>query len=196
MGRQGGQGCRYVDEFLTGQYIGIGFAELATDDLSQVGEDELKQRIDSPAMRNYAGQVSAFVYRMDVGDLVVVPRLTSKTRDYLVGEITGSYKHVAQAPPSGHHQRAVKWLGRFDREDLSPGAINTMGAIKTVFRPTAVEPELRSLITQPLPLEVQGVAPPTRSNEPADNGRNDATRSGEGPASTATAPSTPAAPVA
>ncbi len=154
-----GKGARYVDEFLTGQYIGIGFAELATDDLSEVTEDELKQRIDGPAMRNYAGQVSNFVYRMEVGDLVVVPRLTAKARDYLVGEVTGPYRHVDPAPPSGHHQRAVKWLGSFPREDLSPEAVNTLGAIQTIFRATAVEAELRSLITQLSPLDAQGASP-------------------------------------
>jgi predicted Mrr-cat superfamily restriction endonuclease len=70
----------------------------------------------------------------------------------LVGRITSPYKHVVDAHALGHHQRSVEWLGTFDREDLSPSAVNTLGAIQTIFRPTAVEAELRSLITKLKPV--------------------------------------------
>jgi hypothetical protein len=40
----------------------------------------------------------------------------------------------------------VKWLGEFPREELSTGATNTLGAIQTIFRPTAAEAELRAQI--------------------------------------------------
>ena len=89
-------------------------------------------------MRNDAGQVSDFVHRMDVGDVVVVPRLACKTRDHLVGEITGPYRHVEQPPPSGHHERVGKWLGLRPRRPQLWGDQHD-GAILTVF-PVAGRP--------------------------------------------------------
>ena len=133
-------------------YIAIGFHEFASDDLSLTDEEAVKARVASPAERTYAGQLVAFAYRMQVGDLVTVPRLTRKHRDYLVARITGPYRYVATPPASGHHQRAVQWLGTFSRDSLSRSAVNTLGAILTLFRPTAVEAELRGLLTALTPL--------------------------------------------
>ncbi len=79
----------------------------------------------------------------------------------------------------------MKWLGRFAREDLSPGAVNTLGVIQTVFRPTAVEPELRSLITELSPLEARSASPAAGSD-----GRTDATSTVGDRAPTASKPST------
>ena len=154
-----GQGARYVDDFLSGRIVGVGFSELAGDDLEALGDQALKARGTNPTDRIFARQLSAFAFGVDVDDLVIVPRLP-KIRDYLVGRITSSYRHVVDAPPLGHHQRSVEWLGTFDREALSASAINTMGAIQTIFRPTAVEAELRSLITELKPVPAPGPAPP------------------------------------
>lgn len=147
-----GERARYVGEFEAGSYIAVGFEEFAADDLSATDEEALRARVTSPAQRTYAGQLIAFAYRMEVGDLVIVPRLVGKHRDYLVARVTGPYRHVAQPPASGHHQRPVQWLGTFSRDALSQSAVNTLGAILTMFRPTAVEAELRSLLTGLTPL--------------------------------------------
>jgi hypothetical protein len=154
-----GRGAPYADDFLSGGLVGVGFSELASDDLVAVGEEVLKARATNAKERVFAGQLSAFAFRVDVGDLVIVPRLP-KTRDYLVGQVTGPYRHAVDAPASGHHQRSVKWLGTFDREVLSRPAINTLGAILTIFRPTAVEAELRALITELKPIPAPGPTTP------------------------------------
>jgi hypothetical protein len=91
---------------------------------------------------------------------VLVPRSPTRYGDFLVAEVTGSYRHVDPASRSGHHQRDVRWLGRFDRAALSQEARNTLGAILTLFRPTAVEAELRSLLTDLAPLDVAPGPPP------------------------------------
>ena len=39
-----GRGARYVAESEAGSYIAIGFDELASDDLSAIGEDALRAR--------------------------------------------------------------------------------------------------------------------------------------------------------
>ena len=154
-----GPGACFVDDFLKGRVVGVDFSELASDDLAALGEQALKARATNPSERTGAGQLSAFAFGVDLGDLVIVPRLP-KVRDYLVGRVTSPYKHVVDAPALGHHQRAVEWLGTFDREAISPSAINTLGAIQTIFRPTAVEAELRSLITELKPVPVSGRAWP------------------------------------
>ena len=157
-----GRGAPYADDFLSGGFVGVGFSELASDDLVAVGEQVLKARATNAKERVFAGQLSAFAFRVEVGDLVIVPRLP-KIRDYLVGQVTGPYRHAVDAPASGHHLRSVKWLGTFDREVLSRPAINTLGAILTIFRPTAVEAELRSLITDLKPV---GTDHPKRQGTP------------------------------
>jgi hypothetical protein len=148
-----GERAKYVDEFVAGSYIAISFVEFAADDLSVLDETSVRARITSPAERSYANQLVAFAYRMQVGDVVIVPRLTTRHRDYLVARITGPYQHVPAAPDPGPHRRGVEWLGRFQRDVLSQAAINTLGAISTVFRPTAVEPELRDLMTALEPID-------------------------------------------
>ena len=148
-----GEKAKFVDEFVTNSYIAIGFEELATDDLALTDDAAVRARVGGPAERTYASQLISFAYKMQPGDLVIVPRLTSKHRDYLVARITGLYRHVAVPPDSGHHQRAVEWLGTFSRDALTPAATNTMGAIQTVFRPSAVDAELRGLLTALQPLE-------------------------------------------
>jgi hypothetical protein len=148
-----GKGARYIDEFVTNSYIAVGFTEFAPDDMSLTDEAALRARATDPRMRIFANQVGNFAFHISIGDWVIVPRMTSRHRDYLVAEVTSEYRHVVAAPVSGHHQRSVRWLGRFSREALSPDALNTMGAILTLFRPTAVEAELRSLLTDLSPID-------------------------------------------
>lgn len=150
-----GEKGRYSQDFLRGSFIAVGFSELAADDLSQTDEQSLKARVTNPAERIYASQLISFAYKVEVGDLVIVPRTQSKSRDYLVGRVTGPYQYLATAAASGHHRRAVEWLGAFDRDALSQSGLNTLGAIQTVFRPNAVESELRTLLTalNPVPSE-------------------------------------------
>ncbi len=142
-----GEQARYIDEFEQGGYIAVGFRELATDDLAAVGQDRLKARAKTNPERNYAGQLINFAFNIEVGDLVIVPRLP-KRRDYLVGRVTGEYRHVDPDKPSGHHQRPVEWLGTFDRDALSQEAVNTLGSVLTIFRPTRADAEVRALLTE------------------------------------------------
>lgn len=146
-----GEQARYISEFESSAYIAVGFREVATDDLVAAGPEAIKARATSNAERNFAGQLINFAFNVEADDLVIVPRLP-KRRDYLVGRLTGPYRHVSQDTPSGHHQRPVQWLGTFDRDALSQEAVNTLGAILTIFRPTRAEAELRTLITDLKPL--------------------------------------------
>lgn len=166
-----GEQARYVDEFESGGYIAVGFREVARDDLSTVRADGLRSRATNPTLRTLAGQLSKFAFDVDVDDLVIVPRLP-KRRDYLVGRVVSGYRHVDPDPPSGHHQRSVQWLGTFDRDALSKDAVNTLGAIQTIFRPTKVEAELRTLLTDLQPFAgVGGRSDTSASPGPVANSR-------------------------
>jgi hypothetical protein len=152
-----GEKAKFVDEFLARSQVAISFVDFLGADLSTLNEAAVKSRVSSPAEQSYAGQLIAFAYRMQVGDIVIVPRLTTRHRDYLVARIASPYQHLQAADASGPHQRAVQWLGRFERESLSKDARHSLGSISTVFRPAAVEAELRDLLTALLPIEGDGV---------------------------------------
>lgn len=103
---------------------------------STTSASQTKQRSDPewhpPADQTNAGQIISFAYRMQVGDIVVVPRLTTRHKDFLVARVVSPYQYVPDAPASGPHRRSVEWLGRFEKDALSQGAINTLGAFLTV----------------------------------------------------------------
>ena len=180
-----GERARFVAEFEAGGHVAVGFREVAAEDLRDLDEAEVRRRGGDPRQRNGAAQLVAFAYRMDVDDLVVTPRLPM-ARDYLVGRL-GAYEHDPQDPPSGPHRRRVRWLGTFPRSQLSPEATNTLGAIQTVFRPTAAEAEVRALMTRLDPL----------TDAPAEAAPQDRlTRGGPPAPAPAVAAATPTPPVA
>lgn len=159
-----GEAARFASEFLSNGLIAIGFQEVAADNLTSVVEDDLRARATDPSTRNAVGQLATFRWRMTTGDLVILPR-GRKHADYVVGQVTGDYRFTP-GTPFGPHERPVKWLGTFPRTDLSQGAVNTLGAILTLFRPTAVEAELRTLITRLTPLSDDGGTHPTPTPSP------------------------------
>jgi hypothetical protein len=150
--------ARFAQEFIDNSYVAINFVDFAPDDLARTDEEKIKARVTSPVNRSHATQLISFGYRISVGDIVIVPRLTATNRDYLVARVTGPYQHIPDAPLSGPHRRAVEWLGRFQRDDISEAAANTMGSLSTVFRPTAVEAEFRGFLTALEPLTPNGAS--------------------------------------
>src|SRR5689334_1811561 len=57
---------------------------------------------------NWTGQLWRFMFRIQIGDLIVVPL---KSRDQLaIGTVAGSYEYRASAAPGFRHVRPVKWL--------------------------------------------------------------------------------------
>ena len=147
-----GVGAQYAAEFEQNSYIAINFAVLASDDLGALDEAAVRGRAHTPQQRAYASMLVAFAYRMQPGDLVIVSRVTTSHRDYLVGEVAGPYTYVAAAPASGHHRRRVRWLGTFARDGLTSVAMRALDASGTVFRPTSAEAEVRAVLTALAPV--------------------------------------------
>jgi len=141
-----GREAAFVDEWRADAVVAVNFVDFEGGELTAVGEPGLLAKVNGPAQRTYASQLISFAFKIEVGDLVAVPQLP-KRRTYLVGEVVGGYTHMSPYPPSGPHRRPVRWLGEFEKDALSQEAINTLGAIQTVFRPSKVEAELRNLLT-------------------------------------------------
>jgi hypothetical protein len=159
-----GREAAFVDEWRADSVVAVNFVNFEPGDLKAVGEAGLLAKVTGPADRTFASQLISFAFRLDVGDVVVVPQLP-KRRTYLVGEVVGGYEHVSPHPPSGPHRRRVRWIGEFDRDALSPDGVNTLGAIQTLFRPAKVEAELRNLLTDLQPW--QGGSPGPSTPPPA-----------------------------
>lgn len=137
--RAGKHGERQEFALQNGEAV-IGWSELP--DLSKTkSREEMKghlQRafteIPEGRLNNFAGQLWAFVSKIQLGDLVVLP-LKKGRGTIAIGEVTGPYKYQPDNPISAQHTRKVKWLrddlprGRFDQDLLY-----SLGATMTVCR--------------------------------------------------------------
>lgn len=86
----------------------MNFTEVAAANLRLTDETNLKARAGSPAEIAYARQLISFAYRIEVGDLVIVPRLTKAHPGLPVARLLSSYEHTSHAPESGPHRRRVE----------------------------------------------------------------------------------------
>jgi restriction system protein len=102
------------DEVLNNGIAAIGWIELP--DLSNIkSREELKDLFDKTysgmkkrEIANKAGQGWAFLNRMIIGDLVVLP---SKFRASIaIGKITGDYKYRTDLSNITFHTRPVEWI--------------------------------------------------------------------------------------
>lgn len=156
-----GRKAAYLPEFVEGNFIAVDFDDVYADDLSRIDEPTLKAKITTASLRNQITQLNSFAYKMDIGDLVIVPHLTTHHREYIIARIAGPYRYDPKKSEAGCHRRDVQWLGVIARETLSKGATNTLGSVLTVFRPTAVEPEIRAHLTALTPLTRPEPSPET-----------------------------------
>jgi restriction system protein len=117
--------------------VGIGWPNLG--DLTGVSSrDEVLDRLrDSYSqdgekrLLNFASQVWAFVERIEVGDLVVLP--LKSTPAIAIGRVTSNYRHAPLNPPNASHVRDVEWL-RTDlpRSSVGQDLLYSLGAFMTV----------------------------------------------------------------
>jgi len=130
-----GEGSEAYDDFESGEYVAIGWNELG--DLAKIkGREQLRTMMDKaypqwkPRKRAVSvGMVGRFLFDIKKGDPVV--SYDTDTRRYIVGEVSGDYEY--RPKQSLGQSRAVKWKGKVDRDSLSVGTRNTLGAIQTLF---------------------------------------------------------------
>jgi restriction system protein len=81
---------------------------------------------------NWESQLWNFIHDISTGDLVAMP---SKSRSIIViGEVTGDYRYTTDFPPNSRHNRSVKWLGEFPRNQFDGDLLLAFGSLRTVSR--------------------------------------------------------------
>lgn len=115
----------------------VGWHDLG--DLSQLADrEELIEalRASSPdasdrKVSNHAAQLGAFVWKIEVGDLIVLP--LKSTPALAIGRVTGPYAYCSEFPADARHTRPVEWL-RTDlpRSVVGQDLLYSLGAFLTV----------------------------------------------------------------
>ena len=140
---RGGKFGEHEDRFLGSNQICLTWSDIGEISFSDAnGFEEIrtlaKQMMPGQSVSrvgNTAGQWSAFLLGMKMGDLVIMPR--KQKRVIALGEIEGEHRYDPKADSWYWHSRAVKWIAidvpraSFDKDLLfSFGAIMTICEIK------------------------------------------------------------------
>lgn len=134
-----GEGGRYADAFVKGEYVAIGWPEV--QDLHRVDSyDELRARLQEAypheppgRVRNYLGQVANFILKVRIGDLVLTP--DSDGSWVHVGEVTSHPFKVLNVDESSPypHRRKVEWPSKVRRSDLPESIQRSLRSRQAVF---------------------------------------------------------------
>lgn len=128
--------------------VGIGWPELG--DLTQVGSsDEIRTRLNAAysdakpsTLANWAGQIDAFRFRMQIGDLVALPLKSAPAVAF--GRLSGGYRYIADAVDAMHHQRSVEWISDgIPRDAIDQDLLYSLGAFLTVCQISRNDAERR-----------------------------------------------------
>jgi restriction system protein len=128
--------------------VGIGWPELG--DLTQIDStEEIRTRLNATypdakpsTLANWAGQLAAFRFRMQTGDLVALPLKSAPAVAF--GHLTGGYQYVADAVEAMRHQRPVKWVSDgIPRDVIDQDLLYSLGAFLTVCQISRNDAERR-----------------------------------------------------
>ncbi len=121
------------------EFISIGWAEMG--DLAALGNDKdaMKAKVAATypdikpgAIPGTAGTLLSFVFRMQVGDLVVYPHKPDSTLNF--GRIVGDYEYHPELPLH-RNRRKVEWLRTgVPRTDFTEPARYEVGSAMTIFQ--------------------------------------------------------------
>jgi restriction system protein len=175
---KGGKRGERESRFKENSLVAIGFDRL--NDLSIVQtRDELKAQYekawpDAPQGRknNHVGQVYAFLKKVTVGDLVVVPMKTSGT--IWIGEIKSEYKFRQDLGGDMKHTRDVQWLEKdLPRSSFDKAILYSFGSAMTFSRAERhqAEESVRNLVKkkkQPSKGIAQGITKTLEVEVPLD----------------------------
>jgi restriction system protein len=136
------------NDALTSGVVGIGWPELG--DLTQVGStEEIRTRLNAAypdakpsTLANWAGQIDAFRFRMQAGDLVALPLKSAPAVAF--GRLSGDYQYVADAVDAIRHQRPVEWISDgIPRDVIDQDLLYSLGAFLTVCQISRNDAERR-----------------------------------------------------
>jgi restriction system protein len=132
-----GRDAVYVDDFLQYQIVAIGWPDLGEISNKASKQDVLhlyqKAYVDRSLAKaqTAASQIIRFIEEMNVGDTVMT--FDREKRLYYLGEITSDYRWSTDKIPELPQIRDVNWQFQVTRSELSQAALNTLGAIQTLF---------------------------------------------------------------
>lgn len=135
-----GEGGRYADAFVRGGYAAIGWPEVRN--LHRVDSyDDLRARLQGAypheppgRVRNYLGQVSNFILKIQMGDVLMTPG-SDRTWVYIGEVISHPFKvfSVGESCPYPH-RRKVEWQSKVRRSALSESVQRSLRSPQAVFR--------------------------------------------------------------
>lgn len=132
-----GERAVYIDEFLKEGIVAIGW-DLGPSIIGATKTElERQYRTVEPnatggKVHNVVGQIDTFLHKMAPADLVLTH--DRERRQYIIGKIDGAVGYRGDLPSDLRVARPVKWSRKAHRDNLSPEAKNTLGAIQTVFQ--------------------------------------------------------------
>lgn len=156
-----GRGGRIYDLCKENGVIAIGWHELgslAGLDSREALRDAVAQQWPDwtpQAIAMAAGQLHRFRNEIHSGDRVMT--YDPSRRVYLVGEITGDYRHDPSIDAPNPNLRPVRWRGEVSRDLLTLASRNSLGAISTLFLvPPEVADDVERALTshQPAPVDL------------------------------------------
>ncbi len=148
--RAGERGYMF-EEFIEKKVIAIGWIKIG--DLSSVNSREEIKDIVRNKYSNYkegavnitTGQIFRFKSIFKKGDQVIT--YNPETRNYHIGKIVSDYEYNETLLNGMKHIRKVEWGESISRDELSPGARNTLGSIMTIIEvPPEVKKEVNELL--------------------------------------------------
>lgn len=153
-------------------FVEVGnLAAKSTRDEIAVSLREVLPDVSDNAIRNFAAQLNQFVNKIEVGDLVVMPRKV--TNGVAIGRVTGGYAFDAET--SYRHYRPVEWLSEAtSRDTFKQDLRHSFGAFMTICeikRNNALERVQAVLANGQDPgalLGKQGTAPPAQPEDDVD----------------------------
>ncbi|MCU1295637.1 MAG: hypothetical protein JWP08_4487 [Bryobacterales bacterium] len=100
------------------------------DDVLEVLVESTPEASDR-TLANHASQLWAFVAKMQIGDLVVLP--LKRERVVAIGKITGGYRYAIANGPDARHSRPVTWVCTdLPRSAIRADLLSSLGAYTTV----------------------------------------------------------------
>lgn len=135
-----------------------GVALVAWDDLPDLREVAEREKLlplirecypdeGEGTLKNWESQLWAFSKRIEVGDLIALPRKSTSTVAF--GRVTGPYRYIADAPVGCHHQVPVEWVKTdISRQKIDGDLRFSLGGAMTVFQISRnnAEERLRALV--------------------------------------------------
>jgi restriction system protein len=136
------------NDALNDHVVGIGWPELG--DLAEVGSagnircwlDAAHPDARPSTLASWSGQIDAFRFCMEAGDLVALPLKSAPAVAF--GRIAGGYRYAPEAVDALRHQRAVQWISEgIPRDLIDQDLLSSLGAFLTVCRISRNDAERR-----------------------------------------------------